>query len=240
MSKPRLLDLFCGAGGAAMGYSRAGFDVVGVDINPRPHFPFRFVQADAMTLDVDRHGGCWRNFDGRWHASYLGHFDAIHASPPCQDYSSLASVTGGNGTGWLLHATLPLLRQSGLPWVCENVVGAPLPSAPTLFGEFGVELCGTMFGLRVLRHRLFQSSFPITPPPHGPHDGEFYSPAGHGDPNWRKRAADPRFRGAGYHRRCSEAMGIDWMNRDELAQAIPPAYTTFIGAQLLQHLKVAA
>ena len=225
-SKPRLLDLFCGAGGAAMGYSRAGFEVVGVDIKPQPHYPFEFYQVDA--LDVLR---CWNRT--RYTALMDEGFAAIHASPPCQDHSSLASITGGNGTGWLLDATLKLLQDTGLSWVVENVVGAPLPNGSTLFGQHGVELCGTMFGLGVLRHRLFEASFSVAAPLHRPHVGTFYSPAGHGDPNWRHREEHPEMHGLGYADRCREAMGIDWMNRDELSQAIPPAYTEFIGSQLL-------
>lgn len=228
-ARPRLLDLFCGAGGAAVGYERAGFDVVGVDIAPQPHYPFKFVQGDALEyLDGDS-----------WARSIPYAFDAVHASPPCQDHSSLASITGGNGTGWMLDATLRGLSALRIPWVCENVVGAPLANGDTLFGQHGVELCGTMFGLQVLRHRLFETSFSISGPAHGSHDGKFFSPAGHGHPNWRERGSDPLFHGAGYARRCAEAMGIDWMNRDELAQAIPPTYTEFIGARLLDAMSLA-
>jgi DNA (cytosine-5)-methyltransferase 1 len=209
-----------------MGYHRAGFDVVGVDINPQPNYPFRFTKADAIATLAG--------------SNFVGQFDAIHASPPCQEHSRLRSIAPDQDTGWMLHATLDLLRSSGLPWVCENVVGAPLPNAPTLTGQHGVELCGKTFGLNVVRHRLFECSFPVEQPPHLPHDGENYSPAGHGDPNWRQRQRQrQRHRsGPGYADRCREAMGIDWMNRDELAQAIPPAYTEFIGKQLIQHLAV--
>jgi DNA (cytosine-5)-methyltransferase 1 len=215
----RLLDLFSGAGGCSVGYARAGFEVVGVDIEPHPDYPFEFHQGDAIE---------WLEmlYDD---PSFIAPFDAIHASPVCHDWSPLASVTGRDGSGDLLLQTLAKLPRLGMPWVVENVVGAPLPHQDDLFGRYGVELCGSMFGLKVLRHRLFEASFPITAPPHGSHVGEFYAPAGHGDPNWKRREANPHLSGKGYADRCREAMGIDWMNRDELAQAIPPAYTEHIG-----------
>lgn len=152
MSRPVLLDLFCGAGGAAMGYHRAGFDVVGVDVRPQPRYPFRFVQADAV-----------------WFASLgLTHFTAIHASPPCQDYSKAMRHLSGTYPR-LIDPVRELLAASGLPWVIENVLGAPLPAQDDLFGAHGTELCGSMFGLQmaglqVRRHRLFESSFPMAPP----------------------------------------------------------------------------
>ena len=219
--KPRLLDLFCGAGGATRGYQQAGFYVVGVDIEPQPNYcGDEFVQMDALVALVGIDG-----FDEA--------FDAIHASPVCHDWSPLASVTGTNGTGKLLLNTLDALRHQALPWIVENVSGAPLPNQSDLFGRHGVELCGTMFGLKVIRHRLFEASFPLSAPQHGSHVGEFYAPAGHGDPNWKRRDANPHLSGKGYADRCRAAMGIGWMNRDELAQAIPPAYTEWLGRQLL-------
>lgn len=236
--KPRLLDLFCGAGGAAMGYHRAGFEVVGVDHEPQPNYPFEFHQADALdVLAALEHEPNGDIADGWLHRQ---RFDAIHASPVCHDWSPLASVTGTNGTGELLLATLAKLRRIGIPWVVENTTGAPLPFQSDLFGRHGVELCGTMFGLKVIRHRLFEASFALVAPPHGSHVGEFYAPAGHGDPNWKRRDANPHLHGKGYADRCRDAMGIKWMNRDELAQAIPPAYTEWIGRQLLDVLEVAA
>jgi DNA (cytosine-5)-methyltransferase 1 len=129
--KPRILDLFCCAGGVAVGYSRAGFDIVGVDIDPQPHFPFEFIQADALTLDM----------------KFLRSFDAIHASPPCQSYSDLAK-RNRNAHEWprLIEPVREILIKSGKPYVIENVEGAPLLNP--------VVLCGTMFkGLRVLRQQ---------------------------------------------------------------------------------------
>src|SRR5215469_5262889 len=141
--RPRLLDLFCGAGGAAMGYHRAGFDVVGVDNRPQPRYPFAFVQADAMTFPLEG-------------------FDSIHASPPCQDHSPLKSVAGEHGTGWMLDAMLERLAAQPAVWVVENV-GAAHNRADIL-------LCGEMFDLRTVRHRRFtiDPRFPglLAVPPH--------------------------------------------------------------------------
>jgi len=211
--RPLLLDLFCCQGGAAMGYHRAGFDVIGVDIRPQPRYPFTFVQADAMTYPLDG-------------------FDAIHASPPCQDHSSTRDLGGDHGTGWMLTATRDRLAASGLPWVNENVQGAPIPSQPDLFGANGLSLCGCMFlelrGL-IYEDRLFETSFPVPQPSHRlhawlqtkmgrpPRPGECMQVTGHFSdvPEARRR------------------MSIDWMTQDGLAQAIPPAYTEHIGRQLL-------
>lgn len=139
---PRLLDLFCGAGGAAMGYHRAGFEVVGVDIAPQPHYPFEFVQADALYhLET---GGA------------IG-FDAIHASPPCQAYANVTRWRGNPADHpKLIEPTRNLLAHVGLPYVVENVPDAPL--------ENPIMLCGTMFGGEYRRHRLFECSF-FAPPP---------------------------------------------------------------------------
>jgi DNA (cytosine-5)-methyltransferase 1 len=215
--KPRLLDLFCCAGGAGVGYARAGFDVVGVDIDPQPHYPLPFIQTDAMALDP----------------KFIATFDAIHASPPCQSYSDLAK-RNGNGHEWprLIEPVRDMLIRSGLPYVIENVDGAPLLNP--------VVLCGTMFkGLRVLRHRLFEANFPILVPPHGKH------PICH---TFDKRKAQfgrtnemrdfVSVNGGG---NCSvaaarDAMGINWMTKNELNEAIPPAYTKLIGEQLLAYI----
>ncbi len=215
--KPRLLDLFCCAGGAALGYSRAGFEVVGVDIEPQANYPFQFIQADAMALDQN----------------FIASFDAIHASPPCQSYSDLAK-RNRNADAWprLVDPVRDMLIKSGLPYVIENVEGAPLRNP--------IVLCGTMFrGLRVLRHRLFETNFQVLAPPHGKH------PLCH---TMDKRKAhygktdDMRdFVSVNGGGNCSvvaarDAMGIEWMKKDELNEAIPPAYTHFIGKQLLQHI----
>lgn len=216
--KPRLLDLFCCAGGAGLGYSRAGFEVLGVDISPQPNYPFAFVQADAMTLDP----------------KFIASFDAIHASPPCQSYSDLAK-RNGNADEWprLIEPVRDMLIRSGRPYIIENVDGAPLLNPAVL--------CGTMFrGLRVLRHRLFETNFLVLVPPHGRH------PKCH---TMDKRKAhygktdDMRdFVSVNGGGNCSvaaarDAMGIDWMNKNELNEAIPPVYTQFIGEQLMSQLR---
>jgi DNA (cytosine-5)-methyltransferase 1 len=218
--KPLLVDLFCGAGGASVGYSRAGFEVVGVDIDPQPRYPFEFFQADA--LDVLE----------RWHWLELCGYRvaAIHASPPCQAYS--VAVLDKTDRPDLLGATRECLEALGLPWVIENVPGAPMRA--------DYILCGSMFGLPGLRrHRLFETSwrgFALAPPCR--HDFAHVSVVGHG-PDHHSPFAD--LRGIGKWRELKQrAMGIDWMTRDELSQAIPPAYTEFIGGQLLAHLGVAA
>lgn len=206
---PRLLDLFCGAGGAAMGYSRAGFEVVGVDIQPQPRYPFRFVQGDALEYLVM----AWPMFD------------AIHASPPCQKYSWSAKRWTAIERVDLVEPTRDVLARIGRPFVIENVIGAPVRRQ--------LVLCGAMFGLGVLRHRLFESDCLLWSPEHPEHrgtvgNGDYVTVAGHGGNN-RK--------GCGSRAQKQAAMGIDWMNDYELNQAIPPAYTEYIGRQLRQHLE---
>lgn len=147
--RPRLLDLFAGAGGAAMGYYRAGFDVVGVDIQPQPHYPFTFIQADALNPPVR-----------------LADFDAVHASPPCQGYSALAAMHPDRDYPMLIEPTREMLAKLGVPWIMENVEKAPMLRAPGLFGVHGIRLCGTSFGLgargmELRRHRLFESNLPL-------------------------------------------------------------------------------
>jgi DNA (cytosine-5)-methyltransferase 1 len=190
-----------------MGYHLAGFDVVGVDINPQPHYPFEFHQADAMTFP-------------------LNGFDVVHASPPCQDHSSLANIHGGNGTGWMLRATLDRLSGFNGMWVVENVVGAAMPDPVTL--------CGSAFRLGVRRHRLFSSNVRLTYPGCN-HLAQMpkYRVYDHG--KWYLSRVAPVYgHGGARAKECwSEAMGIDWMDKAELAQAIPPAYTQYIGGQLL-------
>lgn len=198
-----------------MGYHRAGFDVVGVDINLQPHYPFTFHQADALTFPLDG-------------------FDVIHASPPCQAYSRTGHLAISQGARrsalMLIEPIRKRLQAAGVPYVIENVEGAPLVS-PLL-------LCGSVFGLRVRRHRLFESSAFVLCPPcqHGTQGRPVgvlnWGRWGHEIPNGGRLAASLRD--------AQDAMGIDWMNRAELAEAIPPAFTEFIGSQLLQNLGVAA
>lgn len=215
--KPRLLDLFCCAGGAGVGYARAGFEVVGVDIAPQPRYPFDFIHADCLTLDPD----------------FIAGFDAIHASPPCQSYSDLAK-RNGNADAWprLIDPTRDMLVRSGLPWVIENVEGAPLRSP--------VVLCGTMFpGLRVLRHRLFEANFPIITPPHGKHPKvhTFDKRKSHyGKTHDMRDFVQVTGGGNCTIAAAKDAMGIDWMTKNEMNESIPPAYTKLIGEQLLAHI----
>jgi hypothetical protein len=213
--RPRLLDLFCGAGGAAMGYHRAGFEVVGVDIKPQKRFPFEFHQADAMTYPLEG-------------------FDVIHASPPCQLFSIASALHRNNGKVYpdCLTPTRERLKSWGGTWVMENVPQSPLD--PTII------LCGIMFGLHVFRHRHFEMSHLMFQPPHPSHKGKkigqgYYSVAG-GTGRWKSWGAIEPGIMKGTIKECSAAMGIDWMTRKELCQAIPPAYTEWIGKQLQEAL----
>ena len=226
--RPRVLDLFCGAGGASVGLWRAGWMPEGVDLEPQRYYPFTFTQADALEVLADRR--------------YLEQFDAVWASPPCQDHSLLIAQHEKHGTGWMLEATLEALRPLDVPWIVENVATAPLASAPTLFGHYGVMLCGSMFGLGTLeprrqlrRHRLFETSFAV-PQPQCRHRGLAIGVYGHG--LWDNNA-NPGQRGGwqGNAAQCAEAMGIDWCDRGGVVQAVPPAYAHHIGAQLLAYIE---
>lgn len=214
---PRLLDLFCGAGGCAMGYHRAGFEVVGVDIKPQPRYPFSFVQGDALKPPFD-----------------LREFDVIHASPPCQSYSRMSGCRPGLADKYssLIDATRSLLSGTGKTSVIENVSGAPLAKSTDLFGSHGVELCGSMFGLPLYRHRIFESNVPLKKPPHPPHDIPA-SKAGH----WKPGTIISVCGNCAPISEARRAMEIDWMSRDELAEAIPPAYTEYIGKMLLKAIE---
>ena len=215
--KPWLLDLFCCAGGAGMGYSQAGFRVIGVDIEPQPVYPFPFIQHDALTLDP----------------RFLALFDAIHASPPCQSYSDLAK-RNGNGDSWprLIEPVREVLIRTGLPYVIENVEGAPLRD-PAI-------LCGTMFdGLRVIRHRLFETNFPIAVPSHREHPlvHTFDRRKNHyGKTDDRKDFVQVTGGGNCTIAAARDAMGINWMTKKEINEAIPPVYTRWVGGQLMAHL----
>ena len=218
----RLLDLFCGAGGCSVGYARAGFELVGIDAAPQPRYPYEFVQADAMTYPLDG-------------------FDAIHASPPCHGHSALNVVNEIEyGTEWMLAATIKRLTDHGAPFIVENVAGARahMPGA--------LQLCGTEFGLMtrmesygevwLARHRLFLSNIHLL----GAGGCHCYGRRivgvyGHGGGGPKASV-----RGPGTAQASREVMGIDWMTRDELDEAIPPAYTQFLGEQLLDALERAA
>ena len=208
--RPRLLDLFCGAGGAAVGYHRAGFDVTGVDIEPQPRYPFAFVRADALAYLAEH-----------------GHeYDAVHASPPCQRYTALRSINPERNHPDLVAPTRSALIANGRPWAIENVVGAPF--------AYYVQLCGTMFGLRVYRHRRFETSHLILQPSHPAHRrGNLINLFSTG--KRRQFLESDRFvtvtGNCGAY--VGPAMGIEWMTGAELSQAIPPVYTDWVGAHLI-------
>lgn len=241
----KLLDLFACAGGAGEGYHRAGFDVYSVDIADQPNNPFPFLKGDVLKVLIDLLLGESITFSNG-ETLGLEDFHTIHASPPCQAYSVTKSKTSHNRKKEhvdLVAPTRDLLNQTGKPWIMENVVGAPLIDP--------VALCGTQFGLvaedvdgvplRLLRHRLFESTVSIVAPPHVSHrkdstltasvfgSGGTYTPA----------HRDNRLRGGGYVPHISvirKLMGIDWMKtRYELSQSIPPAYTEFLGRQLAEN-----
>lgn len=219
----RVLDLFCNAGGAGMGYARAGFEVVGVDLDPQKNYPFAFIQHDALTLDP----------------RFLASFDAIHASPPCQGYTSMRHAPGAKGAPRLIGPTRAMLERTGLPWIIENVEDARAEMRDPL------TLCGSMFdlgaqGCRLQRHRLFESNVAISAPSPCQHDerpviGVY---GGHA----RRRAASAGGRGTrdiwegGHRAAMSEAMGMTWATCAEMSEAIPPAYTEHLGRQLIAHI----
>lgn len=220
----RLLDLFCKAGGAGMGYHRAGFEVVGVDIEPQPHYPFEFHQADALEY-LRAH---WREFD------------AIHASPPCQKYSTLAHLSRDTHKA-LIPETRHALSVTGKLYIIENVSNARKHLISPII------LCGSSFGLRtnsgaqLRRHRAFETNFNVglvSPCSHfGETIGVFGSKARNTANEKRHYSKDKLTRGTPQGikftlRDAQSAMGIEWMNFPELSQAIPPAYTEWIGMHL--------
>jgi len=222
MTQLRLLDCFCGAGGAAAGYSRAGFEVTGIDIKPQPRFPFRFIQGDALALSIE----------------FFQEFDLIHASPPCQAHTALRKMWNAKPHGDLIPQTRALLKKSGRPWVMENVPGAPLEGA--------FMLCGSMFGLvtvnggaELRRHRYFEANWFVGLTPqcnHGLTTLGVYG--GHVRDRCRtitvtghtpqQNVQRNRVRETFTADDARVAMGIDWMTMEGLSQAIPPAYSEFI------------
>lgn len=228
LSKPRLLDMYCKAGGAAKGYQRAGFHVTGVDIKAQPRYcGDAFIEGNCLAIDPE------------WIAE---NFDAVHASPTCQGHTALRHAPGTKEHPNLIPPTRAILEESGKPWIMENVPGAEpwMPSAITL--------CGSMFdlgaqGCRLERYRLFMANFPISPvcgfclhqdmPVIGVYGGHA-----------RKRSAKHGGRGTqdvwigGHKAAASEALGIDWMTLDELSESIPPAYTEWLGTQLMKRVLV--
>lgn len=221
---PVLLDLYCGAGGAAMGYHRVGFEVFGVDITYQPHYPFEFHQADALSY---LRGRLYvrDTYDG-----FLG-FDAIHASPPCQLYSGL-NARWKRDYPDLIEPTRELLEASGLPYVMENVPGSPLKGLLMMCGggELPVVECADGKHRQVQRHRYFECNFPALG-----HPCQHPYPAlgVYGRGRWSNDDSAHRGGYQGSKDENAAGMDIDWMNREELSQAIPPAYTEHIGRWLL-------
>ncbi|HXU06436.1 MAG TPA: DNA cytosine methyltransferase [Polyangia bacterium] len=240
MRRPRALDLFCGAGGAAMGLHRAGFDVIGVDVKRQQRYPFRFIQADALALPVR-----------------LRDFDLIWASPPCQAHTALSKMWNARKHEDRIPETRALLEASGVPYVIENVPGAPLKAS--------LRLCGTMFGLQtpcgaeLRRHRYFETSFLVMQPEcrhgsstlgvYGGHVrdrcrvvGVYGESANKAD---RRRTITVtghtpqqnvernRVRNTYTADDARAAMGMPWATMAELSQAIPPAYSEHIGRYAL-------
>lgn len=213
VNKPRLLDLYSCAGGAARGYQQAGFHVTGIDIKFQPRYAGDvFICADALEY-VAAHGH---------------EFDAIHASPPCQRYTCAQNAAkNADAHPDLIDPTRDLLIATGKPYIIENVVGAPMQDAITL--------CGLSFGLKVKRHRLFEVPFFTLVPPCQCRGQDYYVIFGHEVRNRRHGQA------AGRKNKIAEgrkAMDIDWMTRGELTEAIPPAYTKWLGERLMEVMGV--
>lgn len=239
MTRPAILELACCAGGAAVGYHRAGFDPYGVDVNPQPNYPFPFHRGDGLeVLRMLLAGGAvlFQGPSGPRRMT-LADFAAVHASWPCQTHSALTKGNRGRA-GWedehvdLIGPGRELMEATGLPYVIENVQGAPVRRDLTL--------CGEMFGLSVIRHRYFElGGWSMDQPAHVPHRGRV---AGMRHGEW---FTGPYFAvygeggGKGTVAQWQQAMGIDWTtDRRELAEAIPPAYTELIGRGLLAALPV--
>lgn len=210
--KPKLLDLFCCGGGASLGYEQAGFDVVGVDIEPQRNYQGSFVQADAFEYLSKHHKN----------------FDAFHASPPCQAYSksSMQFRLVNKIYAELIEPIRQAFNDIGKPFVIENVPGAPL--------ENPIQLCGQMFGLRTYRHRLFETNWRIEQPFHAAH-------AARNAKMGRKPKSDEYIQYVGHFSGVAivqEMTGLTWLNQYELAQSIPPQYAKFVGEQLLRELSI--
>lgn len=237
MSRPLLLDLFCGQGGAAKGYHDAGFDVIGVDINPQPRYPFPFRQMDALeALAVVTRGGGLALYepDGTKQFAWGSDVAVIHASPPCQAHSTITPDPSKHVD--LIGPTRDLLLKAGRPWVIENVEGARGSMVEP------ARVCGSALGLRVRRHRLFESSVPV--------DGTACAHREQGTPvgvygalrrrHWARPDGTSRGTKATSVEEAREVMGMPWADWVGCTQAVPPAYTEHIGRQMLAHICSAA
>jgi DNA (cytosine-5)-methyltransferase 1 len=211
----KLLDLYCKAGGASMGYQQAGFEVTGIDIKKQKRYPFEFIQADALEVMKD--------------LDYLRSFDVITASPPCQTHSITQHLRNAQGKSTdkidLIPQTREALVLSGKPYVIENVKGAPLINP--------IQLCGSSFGLKVRRHRIFESNLELI--------GSVCDHKTQGKPVGVYGSMRDEIPKGGHTAKsieeAREAMGIDWMLWGDLVEAIPPVYTKFIGKQIVNMLK---
>lgn len=238
MSKPRLLDTFCCAGGCSEGYRRAGFEPYGIDIEEQPHYPFPFLQMDALeSLDRLIKGGGLTFSNGA--TLYLKDFVAIHASPPCQGYSTTkncSEVFGFQQHPLYLGDVRERLVVIGKPYVIENVSNAKYRKDKLKEGLQAGFLCGTMFGMPFYRHRLFETSF-------------FWMQPGHPKHNLVNAGSYGAMKDGKIVKSCSMALmhnlkiirdsaafyfGTPWMNGDELTEAIPSIYTEYIGKYLMQ------
>lgn len=222
--RPLLLDLFCCEGGASAGYVRAGFEVLGVDIAPQKRYPYRFLQADALGFLQ------WLMDSGA-----IRQFAAVHASPPCQHESTLKSMVTHYYPDLLAptrDALVKMGKETGIPWIVENVATAAMHQ--------GIQICGTALGLNVRRHRRFDSSHLLYGPGRCKHDLDNINVYGHNAWNYRKRSEEYRH----WHRHnanqcpvpkvvAATAFEAEWMTLHGLAECIPPAYTEFLGRQLL-------
>lgn len=217
----KLLDLFCGGGGCSVGYAKAGFEVEGVDMNPNheKYYPFKFHHAEAMDFLLDN----------------IFEYDVIHASPPCQGYSKHVTSadsknvqTRGKNEPRLIEPLRDIFIELGVNYIIENVVGAREHM------HNPITLCGTMFDLPIRRHRLFESNMPLTEPEHPHCMGVAKEYAELRGWDYRDMSVTGKGRGAGIKERWNEIMGIDWnMTQSEITESIPPAYTEYIGKQII-------
>lgn len=213
-NKLQALDLCCKAGGASMGLHRAGFQVFGVDIEPQPRYPFKFLQRDALSMPN----------------AHLASFDFIWASPHCQRYTALGGREDLSHYPDQVADFRALLIGSGVPYAIENVVGAPLRA--------DLVLCANSFGLRSYRHRVFECSFPVVQPPHPPHKVRVNRRGENRRQHWANGGHITVTGDIGTYI-GPEALGIDWMNGNELSQAVPPAFSEYVARQFLAWRKTA-
>jgi DNA (cytosine-5)-methyltransferase 1 len=206
----KLLDLFCGVGGASVGYAEAGFEVHGVDLKHGKRYPFTYLRADV--LDVLRDD------------EYIQQFDVIHASPPCQTHSITQHLRKAQGKSTskldLIPETRAALITSGKPYIIENVPGSPLINP--------IQLCGSSFGLKVRRHRLFESNMKLV--------GSVCDHKSQGRPIGVYGSLNDQIPNGGKTAttidEARDAMGMPWAIWTELVEAIPPVFTKYLGEQV--------